>query len=391
MVFGLKLLKGAKNAPAEPASDPEPSNPTSVGGKGVTVNEFIARAKRGREKGLEPTKPELIAYARYLGIDPIADGDLMWIVSEALHAPLPAEWTEHQDGSERIFYYNVLTQKSSWTHPLEQLHRDTYKRIVDFRSGDKSREAQQNDLNSLRRRCEDQERDAHKEVQAWVEHFDDQGKKFYYNANEKRSVWTDPRPAVCHTLYLQMKTLRELSKICGKEGPGPVSKGQLSDFGGYSLGMERLEREDREERMMQGDSGRPKGREVAPMAELGLDRDRSAEAFAGADLDSSADAEQRRRKKKQRRQREGGIKESEDLTDDPGKQDKRSSLTDVKYSSAGSAVEEVRAALGVSEATPHQFGAARGLGVRLPDLPGDGLSTVGRTKVRAGIKLEPLS
>ena len=64
----------------------------------------VARTKRYRERGLEPTKPELIAYARlgtrllggshgggagrkslprYLGIDPITDGDLMWIADEA--------------------------------------------------------------------------------------------------------------------------------------------------------------------------------------------------------------------------------------------------------------------------------------------------------------------
>merc|ERR1740138_433515 len=192
----------------------------------LTVNEFVARTKRCREKGLEPTKPELIAYARYLGIDPITDADLMWIVDEALKAPLPSEWTEHHDSADRIFYYNVQTHASSWTHPLEQLHRDTYKSIVSFRSGDLSKEDQAIELEKLRRKCEESERDAHKELQAWTEHVDEQGQKFFYNRDQQRSVWTDPRPARCHSLYLQMKALRVLSKHCGQSAPtGTVGRG----------------------------------------------------------------------------------------------------------------------------------------------------------------------
>merc|ERR1740133_905074 len=233
MVFGLKLGL-PKKAPAEPpSSEPAPSGKSGSSGvkSALTVNEFVARTKRCREKGLEPTKPELIAYARYLGIDPIVDGDLMWIADEALNAPLPSEWTEHHDSADRVFYYNVQTHASSWTHPLEQLHRDTYKCIVNFRSGDLSKEERTSELEKLRRKCEEAEREAHRELQAWSEHTDEQGQKFYYNREHQRSVWTDPRPARCHALYLQMKALRVLSKQLGlpsttpHRGLQPLSEG----------------------------------------------------------------------------------------------------------------------------------------------------------------------
>merc|ERR1719167_1130130 len=117
MVFGLKLGLPNKKQPAEPPPSSEVQKAAGGGGakSALTVNEFVARSKRQRERGLEPTKPELIAYARYLGIDPIADGDLMWIADEALNAPLPSEWTEHHDNADRVFYYNVQTHASSWT------------------------------------------------------------------------------------------------------------------------------------------------------------------------------------------------------------------------------------------------------------------------------------
>merc|ERR1712039_288716 len=208
-----------------------------------TVNEFVARTKKCRERGLEPTKPELIAYARYLGIDPVIDADLMWIVDESLNAPLPSEWTEHHDSAGRVFYYNVHTHTSSWTHPLEQLHRDTYKGIVNFRSGDLSKEEQATELEKLRQKCEQAERDAHKELQAWTEHVDEQGQKFYNNREQQRSYWTDPRPARCHTLYLQMKALRCLSKHCGQ--PVSSSRGQEAGLKNLDLGLGRPNQDDR--------------------------------------------------------------------------------------------------------------------------------------------------
>ena len=34
---------------------------------------------------------------RYLGMDPVADRDLLWIAQAALNAQLPSEWTEHEE------------------------------------------------------------------------------------------------------------------------------------------------------------------------------------------------------------------------------------------------------------------------------------------------------
>merc|ERR1719217_747565 len=187
MVFGLRLGLPKKASAAATTAASADGADTSVspkatkkGGKQggspspdgksktpLTVNEFVARTKKSREKGLEPTKPELIAYAKYLGIDPVIDADLMWIADEALNAPLPSEWTEHNDQADRVFYYNVQTHASSWTHPLEQLHRDTYKTIVGFRSGDMSKEEQAVQLERLRRKHEEEEKDAHRDLQAW--------------------------------------------------------------------------------------------------------------------------------------------------------------------------------------------------------------------------------
>lgn len=428
MVFGLKL-PGAKKAPAEPPSSETSAPPSGKSGQSgvknaLTVNEFVARTKRCREKGLEPTKPELIAYARYLGIDPIVDGDLMWIADEALNAPLPSEWTEHHDSADRVFYYNVQTHASSWTHPLEQLHRDTYKCIVNFRSGDLSKEERSLELEKLRHKCEKAEREAHQELQAWSEHTDEQGQKFYYNREHQRSVWTDPRPARCHSLYLQMKALRVLSKQLGQ--PAPTPHRGLEPLGGAGQMASDSDRSDREDLF-------PKHRSKKDKQDFlrgGLDDTEGAYPTRGefdvpshgASLDdeiSGNDGKKRNRKKKRDRDAEavskpnggapgglapmslespsgrggggGGLPDAGSLM--------RAPFAGLSQKPASSAVEEVRQACGLSGGGMSrlppmgQMGHSNpfGGGGGLPELPGDGLSTVGRAKVRPGVRLQPLA
>jgi hypothetical protein len=419
MVFGFSLGLPSKKSIAEPpASEPAPSGKSTK--SALTVNEFVARTKRCREKGLEPTKPELIAYARYLGIDPIVDGDLMWIADEALNAPLPSEWTEHHDSADRVFYYNVQTHASSWTHPLEQLHRDTYKSIVTFRSGDLSSQEKKTELEKLRRKCEESEREAHRELQAWSEHTDEQGQKFYYNREHQRSVWTDPRPARCHSLYLQMKALRVLSKQLGQ---APVGNGGLEALGGADSHRDRdhIDKDSLLAPMGQAPMGSGRGsKKDYKLVPMGFDGERPGDEAGGG-----VGGDVNKKKRKKHKNKEGRMSQRDEdgfgpteaelsspllsgrkiadpfdhhdglagkLGDLPGRDLNNSILNRRKPDI--STVQEEKAMI---------MGTASNRGTKLPSLggrrsdhildltgQGDGLSTVGRARVRPGILLEPL-
>ena len=41
--------------------------------------------------------PEVIDFATYLGMDPVADRDLLWIAQRGLFATLPDGWAEHEE------------------------------------------------------------------------------------------------------------------------------------------------------------------------------------------------------------------------------------------------------------------------------------------------------
>mmetsp|Transcript_98985 Transcript_98985/g.154726 ORF Transcript_98985/g.154726 Transcript_98985/m.154726 type:complete len:566 (-) Transcript_98985:122-1819(-) len=194
------------------------ANTSSSTAPAASVNDFIAKTKSQKKKGEKPSRPELIAYARYLGIDPVADHDLLWIALEALEAPLPSTWSEHFDSNDRVFYYNASTRVSSWTHPLEHVYRETYATIVTFRNSNLSSVQRAEQLRNLQAECDQMEKDVHREISLWTEHHDEHGHRFYFNSQEKQSTWTDPRPAQCHLLYLKMKLVRVLSSCSGVGG-----------------------------------------------------------------------------------------------------------------------------------------------------------------------------
>lgn len=161
-------------------------------------------------------------------MDPVANRDLMWIAEEALWAPLPDEWTEHFDSANRVFYHNIQEHTSTWTHPLEQFHRDIYNEIVDFRSRPCADEEQTVKLAACRLRCEQAEKESRRVLPVWTEHFDEAGRRFFFNRVEGRSVWTDPRRARDHKLHMQLQVYRALCEHAGVHDPLLGSPRQLS-------------------------------------------------------------------------------------------------------------------------------------------------------------------
>ncbi|CEL96980.1 unnamed protein product [Vitrella brassicaformis CCMP3155] len=226
-IFGRKKQDGkASDSPAAASRSPlrvsdqkgtESPSSAVASTKSTTVNDFVSKAKQG---GIRPSGPELVAYARYLGIDAVTDADLMWIAEECLKAPLPPDYTEHFDSNDRIFYYNATTRTSTWIHPLESLYRDTYKEIRTFRNQTEMTAQEQLDkLYELRDQVAKCERQVQRAMKEWGEHTDSGGQLFYYNKRDGKSYWTDPRPPKFALYALKQKTL----KICAQHAGVPLS------------------------------------------------------------------------------------------------------------------------------------------------------------------------
>mmetsp|Transcript_98422 Transcript_98422/g.195182 ORF Transcript_98422/g.195182 Transcript_98422/m.195182 type:complete len:153 (+) Transcript_98422:116-574(+) len=72
----------------------------------------------------EPTEEEVRNYAEWLGMDPEADADLMYLAREGLKAPLTDGWKPCQNAEGEIFYFNFETGQSSWDHPADETYRN---------------------------------------------------------------------------------------------------------------------------------------------------------------------------------------------------------------------------------------------------------------------------
>ena len=88
--------------------------------------------------------PVLLAYARYLGLDPETEPELLHVAREALTDALPLGWERHLDATHNMpFFYCHNGGFTSWQHPqlnhylakIEMLRRPAarpqHKRAVD--------------------------------------------------------------------------------------------------------------------------------------------------------------------------------------------------------------------------------------------------------------------
>ena len=93
-----------------------------------------------------PTLAELLEYAKWLGMDPVKEKELMWIAREGLKAPLPEHWKPCRTGGEELYYFNFQTGESMWEHPCDEYYKTQYaeeKKKLQEREKRRAREGEQ--------------------------------------------------------------------------------------------------------------------------------------------------------------------------------------------------------------------------------------------------------
>jgi len=74
-----------------------------------------------------PSEPEVVEYAKWMGMDLDKDQDLFWIAREGLMAPLPKDWKPCKTkDTEDIYYFNFTTGDSTWDHPCDGYYKRLY-------------------------------------------------------------------------------------------------------------------------------------------------------------------------------------------------------------------------------------------------------------------------
>ncbi|KDO21313.1 hypothetical protein SPRG_13205 [Saprolegnia parasitica CBS 223.65] len=76
------------------------------------------------DKSSPEYKEALHEHARTLGLDPVQEAQYLWIVEEALTAPLPDDWEQGETDDGTIYYFNVNSEESIWEHPMDSHYKD---------------------------------------------------------------------------------------------------------------------------------------------------------------------------------------------------------------------------------------------------------------------------
>ncbi|CAK0888051.1 unnamed protein product, partial [Prorocentrum cordatum] len=132
----------------------------------------------------------MMEYVRGLGLDPLAEPDLLWAADGAFNAELPPGWSEHQDGQGRVYFHNASSGESTWRHP----HEDRFREAV-------SLQGSRPDGLELGQEIAAIEEDVHRELADWAEFHDERGDLWFHNSRTNESTRADPRPGAYHALY----------------------------------------------------------------------------------------------------------------------------------------------------------------------------------------------
>mmetsp|Transcript_56815 Transcript_56815/g.122852 ORF Transcript_56815/g.122852 Transcript_56815/m.122852 type:complete len:343 (+) Transcript_56815:74-1102(+) len=155
--------------------------------------------------GVEEIKAQSIdirAYAKSIGIDVDVNADLLWVVQEALVADLPRNWTEHEDEEGRIYFFNEVTQESSWLHPMDLLYKEVVELVKAVKaerptaSETRFNEAIRGHLELVRERAAEQ-------LKGWSGPYACDSGQYYYYQPQNVSVWDDPVKQWQHELALR--------------------------------------------------------------------------------------------------------------------------------------------------------------------------------------------
>ena len=139
---------------------------------------------------------DMSEYGKTLGAsaEDQADPNILWVVHQAFHSPLPASWTEHVD-EDRVYYHNSATGVSAWNHPMDSVYRDLIQLIKKLRLG------QRKDEKDLDERCAQAVQDHLLEVHTrfvadlgdWSGPFQSEdGDEYYFNERTQISTWVNP-------------------------------------------------------------------------------------------------------------------------------------------------------------------------------------------------------
>lgn len=188
---------------------PDVSAPVGVGARrGVAVVGEASQQGGGGEE-----QADLHEYGQSLGADP-EDLELTWLVREAFEAPLPTSWTEHVDAEGRLYFFNQVSEESTWSHPMDAVYRELIGLIHRVRTLTTLDQRAQ----SVREHLVEVHGRALANLDGWSGPYNSDTGQYYYNERLGQSTWASPIDGWEHELAVRHSVLHR-SLLAGFSWP----------------------------------------------------------------------------------------------------------------------------------------------------------------------------
>eukprot|EP00927_Polykrikos_kofoidii_P034828 TRINITY_DN29459_c0_g1_i1.p1 TRINITY_DN29459_c0_g1~~TRINITY_DN29459_c0_g1_i1.p1 ORF type:complete len:374 (-),score=79.05 TRINITY_DN29459_c0_g1_i1:282-1364(-) len=147
-----------------------------------------AEAAAGGAVAMVREDADLREYSESLGVDMDTDVDLLWVVEEAFHAPLPRNWTEHTDDAGRCFFFHEASSQSTWEHPTDAVYRELLGLLKVFREEPRAEQRAAYIHDHLRQ----VHQRAMVALEGWSGPYASEVGEYWYNEILKVSTWENP-------------------------------------------------------------------------------------------------------------------------------------------------------------------------------------------------------
>jgi len=213
-----------------PPSGPAAPAQAAAGADAVGV---AAASALGQPNGDDAPRQDadLREYAESLGVDMDRDTDLLWVVEEAFHAPLPVSWTEHTDDEGRCYFFHEASNQSTWEHPTDAVYRELLGHVQQIRA----------EVTGLQQRAvcvHDHLRQVHQRamqaIEGWSGPYAAEVGEYFYNETLKVSTWENPvsewedellirHNVLCRCLLPEHVTISADGSICAAGGESSLA------------------------------------------------------------------------------------------------------------------------------------------------------------------------
>lgn len=137
---------------------------------------------------------DLLEYGRSLGLHEFENGkdaDLKWVVHEAFEAPLPVDWTEHVDAEGRVYFFNQISEESTWSHPMDGVYRELIAFIKRVRAEDAPPQPERL-ADKVREHLLEVHQRALTHLEGWSGPYVAETGQYYFNERLRLSTWVSP-------------------------------------------------------------------------------------------------------------------------------------------------------------------------------------------------------